>query len=63
MLVALLICSDGECDAVYESWGDAREIEALACDCGCTLQVVRLTHSDEAADGHPGAELQFLEAA
>ncbi len=61
MLVALLICSDGECDAVYEAWGDGRELAALACDCGCTLQVVRLTYSDE-PDGR-GVELQFLEAA
>ncbi len=63
MLVALLICSDGECDAVYEAWGDGRELAALACDCGCTLQVVRLTYSEEAADGCPRVELQFLEAA
>ncbi len=51
ILVALLVCSDGECDAVYEAWGDPAEVGALACDCGCTLQVVRLENTDGPAAG------------
>ncbi len=57
MLVALLICSDGDCEAVYEAWGDPAEIEAFACDCGCTLQVVRFTEEDGPASG---LELQYV---
>ena len=57
MLLALLICSDDDCEAVYEAWGDLEELEALSCDCGCTLQVVRLTNADEDTRG---VELQYV---
>jgi hypothetical protein len=41
MLVARLVCSDGECTAVFEARaGTLTELEALACDCGCALVVV-----------------------
>jgi hypothetical protein len=43
MLWVTLICSDSECDYVVETVGDLEELEALACDCGCTLQVVEIS--------------------
>jgi len=57
MLLALLICSDDDCDAVYEAWGDLDELEALACDCGCTLQLISFENTDAPADDF---ELQFV---
>ena len=44
MVYALLICSDADCAAEVESAGTLEELGALACDCGCAMQV--LTVSD-----------------
>jgi hypothetical protein len=60
VLHALLICTDDGCDALYEAWGSADEIEALACDCRCTLHVVRWLGEDD-DEGH-GLELVPLAA-
>ena len=48
MFHARLICSDGDCDETFEAWGTLSELEALACDCGCALEL--LTLGDAAAD-------------
>jgi hypothetical protein len=37
---AILICSDDECTAVFEAYGELEEVEALACGCGCGLAIV-----------------------
>jgi hypothetical protein len=37
---ARLICTGPECTDVYEAWGRLEELEALACDCGCALEIV-----------------------
>lgn len=37
---AVLICSDDECTDRFEAHGSLAELEALACDCGCALQIV-----------------------
>jgi hypothetical protein len=42
MLYAILICSDPECAEEIEAFGDLADFEQLACDCGCTLQVVSI---------------------
>jgi hypothetical protein len=50
MLVARLICSDEDCaaEAVAEA-ASLRELETLACDCGCALEVVAWPdHEDDA---------------
>jgi hypothetical protein len=41
MLVARLICSDEDCaaEAVAEA-ATLRELETLACDCGCALELI-----------------------
>jgi hypothetical protein len=51
MFLALLNCSDEACTHEIESWGTLDELEALACDCGCALQVIALS------------EVEFVEAA
>jgi hypothetical protein len=57
MFHVLLICSDGDCAETFEAWGSLEELEALACDCGCTLEVLSL---DE-CEGQDGAlELQLM---
>jgi hypothetical protein len=49
MFFALLICSDEACTAELETWGTLEELGALACDCGCALQVISVS------------EVEFLE--
>jgi hypothetical protein len=47
----LLTCHDSRCRAVYEAYGPLEELETLACDCGCALQIVRwLGDVDEPVD-------------
>jgi hypothetical protein len=57
MFHAMLICSDDDCDETFEAWGTLAELEALACDCGCTLQVLTLDECED--DGSP-LELQLV---
>jgi hypothetical protein len=47
MFHAMLICSDGDCAEAFEAWGSLEELEALACDCGCTLEILTLGECDE----------------
>ena len=42
MLYAILICSDPECAEEVEAHGDLSDFEKLACDCGCTLQLISI---------------------
>jgi hypothetical protein len=37
---ALLICSDEDCTEVFEAFGTLAELETLACDCGCGLEII-----------------------
>jgi hypothetical protein len=50
MFIALLICSDAACAHELETWGPLEELEALACDCGCALQLISMS------------EVEFVEA-
>ena len=50
MLLAALICCDDDCTEVFEAYGTLEELETLACDCGCALQVISIS---EAADSPP----------
>ena len=49
MLWVTLICSDNQCEYVVESAGELAELETMACDCGCTLQVVKISEAADAA--------------
>jgi len=41
MFIARLICTDVDCAFAEEAEvGTLAELEALACDCGCTLDVI-----------------------
>jgi hypothetical protein len=42
MFMALLICSDEGCAELFEAYGTLEELEALACDCGCSLEILSL---------------------
>ena len=57
MVHAVLICSDGPREAVYEAVGTIEELVTLACDCGCSLEVVGWP--DEAGDSERDAELDL----
>jgi hypothetical protein len=59
MLHALLVCSDDDCTDTFEAWGTLDELETLACECGCALQVI--AWSD--ADGERGGPVELQRAA
>ena len=54
MLYAALICCDEDCTDVFEAYGSLEELETLACDCGCALQVISISEvADADADARP----------
>jgi len=55
MFRALLICSDEDCAELFQAYGTLEELEALACDCGCSLHVLTVEDTDEAEQ--PGFDL------
>ncbi|MGZ4267724.1 MAG: hypothetical protein ACXVFN_04960 [Solirubrobacteraceae bacterium] len=62
MLVARLICSDPACTVEAEARAATlAELESLACDCGCALEVLAWPDTDDDADGGP-LELVLLAA-
>jgi hypothetical protein len=62
MLFSVLVCSDDGCDAVYEAWCEAEQLDGLACEqCGCTLQAVTFSSANGAAPG--SWEVQLRDAA
>ncbi|MEA2389065.1 MAG: hypothetical protein QOG41_1838 [Thermoleophilaceae bacterium] len=44
---ALLVCADGDCAEVFEAYGSLGELEALACDCGCSFELLEIAETDE----------------
>jgi hypothetical protein len=64
VLLALLICTDGDCDVQYEAYGEPDELEALACEfCGCTLQAISWAEAAPNGAGPAPAHVQLLDAA
>ena len=55
MFRAVLICSDEDCAELFEAYGALEELEALACDCGCSLEI--LTLEDTGAEPAHGFDL------
>ena len=51
MFRALLICSDGGCAELFEAYGSLEELEAPACDCGCSLEILTLDEAEGAQRG------------
>lgn len=46
MVFALLVCSDEDCTDTFEAWGTLEELESLACDCGCALQLIAVSEAE-----------------
>jgi hypothetical protein len=64
MFLALLICSDESCAHELETWGTLDELETLACDCGCALQVIALSEVELIDPAPPlAAAYEWLELA
>jgi hypothetical protein len=65
MLYAILICSDGDCEATYEAWAEPDQLEDLTCElCGCTLQAVAFSEAPEGTrSGRRPPDLQLRDAA
>jgi hypothetical protein len=57
MFMALLICSDEACAEERETWGTLEELESLACDCGCALQILELSGVEFVEAEPPPAEV------
>jgi hypothetical protein len=52
MFRALLLCADDDCAETFEAYGSLDELEALACDCGCALELLEVSDTgDASADG------------
>ncbi len=47
MVIGLLVCSDEDCTEVFEAVGTVEELLALACDCGCGLELIGWPESVE----------------
>lgn len=57
---AVLICSDEGCGDLYEARGPLEELEAWACDCGCSLVIVGGPYHAEQASEAPGVEVVLV---
>jgi len=57
MVYAALICCDDDCTEVFEAYGTLEELETLACDCGCALQVITISEAADAPARDHGLEL------
>lgn len=51
MFRARLICSDDDCTEEFEAYGSLEELQALACDCGCSLELIAVDEDTEPVDG------------
>jgi hypothetical protein len=61
MFRALVTCPDNECAEAFDAVAELEQLEALICDCGCTLRVERLSeHDDEAGRAADEFELMLL---
>ncbi len=52
LLLARLICSDEQCaELLEESVGSLEELDALACECGCTWELLAVSADLPASPG------------
>ena len=49
MFRALVTCPDSECAEAFDAVAELEQLEALICDCGCTLRVERLCEHERDA--------------
>jgi hypothetical protein len=45
VFLARLICSDSDCTEEFEAYGSLDELTALACDCGCSLELIAVSEA------------------
>jgi hypothetical protein len=57
---ARLICSAEECTNVFEAWGPLEELEAFACECGCSLEIIGWPDPVEERDEDTEIELLLV---
>ena len=60
MFRATVTCPDDECAEAYSAVAELEQLEALICDCGCTLHVERLSESDDSLNRGDAFELTLL---
>ena len=48
MFRATVICPDDDCAEAFDAVAELEQLEALICDCGCTLRVERLSETERA---------------
>jgi hypothetical protein len=61
VLYAILICSDPDCAQELE--GSAEDLEAMACECGCTLEALAFYEVEEVEIAPAAAHLELRQAA
>lgn len=42
MFRALVTCPDNDCAEAFDAVAELEQLEALICDCGCTLRIERV---------------------
>jgi hypothetical protein len=47
MFRATVICPDDDCAEAFDAVAELEQLEALMCDCGCTLRVERLSEAED----------------
>jgi hypothetical protein len=60
MVYALLVCSETECTDEFEAFGTLEDVDALACECGCALQLISVSDTEPA---RPDTDLLLQRAA
>ena len=60
MFRATVTCPDGDCAEAYSAVAELEQLEAMICDCGCTLNIERLSESDKRLREDDAFELVLL---
>ena len=47
MFRATVICPDDGCAEAFSAVAELEQLEALMCDCGCTLTIDRISESED----------------
>ena len=58
MFEARVTCPDDECAEAFSAVADLEELEALICECGCTLRVERI--SEHEGELHEGQTFELI---
>jgi hypothetical protein len=60
MFRATVICPDDGCAEAFSAVAELEQLEALMCDCGCTLTVERISETDDELGRDEAFELVTL---